>query len=306
MTARTTHPAGSDRRLRNLELAITRRLDGLLQGDYQGLLPGLGSEPGEGREYRAGDDVRRIDWNLTARTTVPHVRDTIADRELSTWVLVDGSASVAFGTAQCEKWDLAIAAVAAVGFLTTRPGNRIGAVVARPGSVERVPPRGGRDGVLALLHRLHSAPRPSDGEGPVDLEAAVRGLDTLARRRGLAVVVSDFIGPATWHRPLRALAARHQVLAVEVCDQRDAELPAVGMLSLVDPETGARLTVQTSKPALRERFAQAARAQRRDVETAIRRAGADHLVLATDRDWVRDLARHVLTARRRRHMGAGT
>jgi uncharacterized protein (DUF58 family) len=292
--------------LRRLELDITRRLDGLLQGDYQGLLPGPGSEPGESRPYRVGDDVRRIDWNLTARTAVPHVRDAVADRELETWVVVDSSASLDFGTAQSEKRDLALAAVAAIGFLTARTGNRMGAVILGPERPFQIPPRTGRAALLALLHRVATMPHSaglegaSPSDGPTDLGAGIRQLVQPPRRRGLAVVVSDFISTPGWERPLRALAARHQVLAIEVVDPRELELPRVGYLTLVDPETGARRDVQTSSPKLRARFAEAAADQRAGIGSMIRAAGAQHLVLRTDRDWMRDVLSFVTTARRRR------
>jgi uncharacterized protein (DUF58 family) len=296
-------PTTGDRRpeevLRRLELTVTRRLDGLLQGDYQALLPGPGSEPGDSREYQEGDDVRRMDWNVTARTTVPHVRDPVADRELETWVIVDCSASLDFGTANCEKRDIALAAVAAVGFLTTRTGNRIGALIVRPDGITRIPPRSGRAPLLALLHTLATRERV-DGGGPTNLAAAIQSHLVSRRRRGLAVVVSDFLSPPGWERPLRGLAARHQTLAVEVLDPRELELPNVGYLTLVDPETGRRMEVQTAKADLRRRYAEAAAAQRAQIATAIRTGGAQHLVLRTDRDWLRDIVDHVLTTRRRR------
>jgi uncharacterized protein (DUF58 family) len=329
-------PAGrTERVLRQLELQVTRRLDGLLQGDYQGLLPGPGSEPGESRPYRVGDDVRRMDWNVTARTTVPHVRDEVADRELETWVVVDGSASLDFGTALCEKRDLVVAAVGAVGFLTARIGNRMGAVVVEPGGVRRVPARTGRQALYALLHQLVTRPRvpeadPRTGGGGADLGSGIRQLVQPPRRRGLAVVVSDFLSPAQgaaralspaqgaaralspaqgaaralapagWQRPLRALALRHQVLAVEVLDPRELELPNVGYLALVDPETGRRLEVPTGKAKVRERYAEAAAAERAAIATTIRQAGAQHLVLRTDRDWMRDVVGFVVSNRQRR------
>ena len=304
-----SRPAGSlpllrERRpeevLRQLELAVTRRLDGLLQGDYQGLLPGPGSEPGESRPYQAGDDVRRIDWNLTARTTVPHVRDEVADRELETWVVVDCSASLDFGTADCEKRDLAVAAVAAIGFLTSRIGNRLGAVVVTPEGMQRIPARGGRQALFALLHRLVTRPRATEGRGVTDLAAGIRQIVQPPRRRGLVVVVSDFLATPGWDQPLRALTLRHQVLAVEVVDPRELKLPNVGLLSLVDPETGRRLDVPTGKAKLRQRYADAAAAERAEIAAAIRRAGAQHLVLRTDRDWMRDIVGFVASARHRR------
>lgn len=284
-------------RLRQLELSITRRLDGLLQGDYQGLVAGLGSEAGEGRPYVVGDDVRRIDWNLTARTHVPHVRHTVADRELDTWVLVDGSASLDFGTADGEKRDVALAAVAAVGFLTLRAGNRLGAMVATPAGVEVVGLGSGRSHTLALLHLL--ATRRRAEQGAVDLGEAMTELTQRARRRGFVVVVSDFLGDG-WEGPLRVLSTRHEVMAVEVVDPRELTLPAVGVLALVDPETGRCLEVQTSSSRLRRRYADAAAEQRRSIAATVRRADADHLVLGTERDWLLDVARFVRARRRRR------
>ena len=285
--------------LRQLELTVSRRLDGLLQGDYQGLLPGPGGEPGDGRVYRPGDDVRRIDWSLTARTTVPHVRETVSDRELETWALVDCSASLDFGTADCEKRDLAVAATAAVGFLTARVGNRLGAVVLTDGGARRIPARQGRDALLAVLHVLVTTPR-SAGGAPTDLAAGIDELVRPPRRRGLSVVVSDFLSDTDWSRPLRALAGRHDVLAIEVVDPRELELPDVGYLTVVDPETGRRREVQTASAKLRRRYAEAATAQRAEIARSIRRAGAHHLVLRTDRDWLLDVVRFAATYRHRR------
>lgn len=290
---------GAEVLLRKLELSVTRRLDGMLQGDHQGLVPGPGSEPGEARGYEPGDDVRRMDWNVTARTGAPHVRTPVADRELETWLVVDLSASLDFGTASCEKRDLVIAAVAAVGHLTARAGNRIGALLLHADRTVRIPARAGRDHLSALLHQVAIAPR-ADGGGPTDLAGAIATLDRSARRRGVAVVVSDFVGSPGWERPLRALAARHDTVGIEVVDPRELSLPDVGLLALVDPETGRRLEVQTSDRRLRERFEAAATAQRQGVASALRGAGADHLVLRTDRDWLLDLVRFVDRRRRRR------
>ncbi len=290
---------GAEVLLRKLELAVTRRLDGMLQGDHQGLVPGPGSEPGEARGYQPGDDVRRMDWNVTARTGIAHVRTPVADRELETWVVADLSASLDFGTASCEKRDLAIAAVAAVGHLTARAGNRIGALLLHGDRTARIPARPGRDHLSALLHQVAVAPR-ADGGGPTDLGAAFATLDRSARRRGVVVVVSDFVGAPGWERPLRSLAARHDTVAIEVVDPRELSLPDVGVLALVDPETGRRLEVQTSDRRLRARFEEAAASQRRAVAASLRAAGVDHLVLRTDRDWLIDLVRFVDRRRRRR------
>ncbi|MCB1014876.1 MAG: DUF58 domain-containing protein [Acidimicrobiales bacterium] len=287
--------------LRRLEIDITRRLDGMLQGDYRGLVPGHGSEPGETRAYQSGDDVRRIDWNVTARTQEPHIRESIADRELETWVVVDRSPSLDFGTAACEKRDLAVAAVAAVGFLTARTGNRFGVLAAGGAGVDTLPARGGRAHLLGVLHRLVTAPTGHDLAGapaPADLAAAMRRCSGLARRRGLVVVISDFLGPDGWDHQLRLLAARHETLAIEIIDPRELELPDVGVLELIDAESGRRREIRTSA-ALRDRYAVAARAQRDDIARAIRGAGADHLVLRTDRDWLLDLVRFVTLRRQR-------
>lgn len=278
--------------LRRLELTVTRRLDGMLQGDYRGLVPGHGTELGETRRYQPGDDVRRIDWNVTARTVVPHVRETIADRELETWALVDVSASLDFGTANCEKRDLAVAAVAAVGHLTSRTGNRIGALLLDGAAPRIVPARSGRANLQALLRTVVDASGAAH-TGRGDLAHGLHLLGGAMRRRGLAVVVSDFLDSGSWEQPLRALSARHETLAVEVLDPRELELPDVGVLDLVDPETGVVFEVHTGDRRLRRRYADAAAAQRADIARRLRAAGADHLVLRTDRDWLLDLARFV-------------
>jgi uncharacterized protein (DUF58 family) len=296
----------AERALRRLELTVVRRLDGLLHGDYLGLFPGPGSEPAEAREYVPGeDDVRRMDWNVTARTTVPHVRDLTADRELETWALVDATASMDFGTARMEKRDLAVAAVAAVGFLTARAGNQLGAFLAHAGTVRSIPARPGRTALLGLLRALRSLPRtPPGGPAGPPLGTVADALRHAARRPGLVVVVSDFLeglddedAPA-WELPLRRLAVRHQLLAVEVVDPRELDLPDVGLLTVVDPETGRRREVATASRRLRERYRLAAQARRGAVRAALHRAGAAHLLLRTDEDWVRAVARHVTTQRR--------
>ena len=284
--------------LRRLELTVTRTLDGLLHGDHRGLVPGAGSEAGEGRLYQPGDDVRRIDWNLTARTTVPHVRDTVAERELEMWFVVDGTASLDFGTARYEKRWLAMTAVAAFGFLAARGGNRIGAVVYDGDGTRVLPPRTGRAAVHGLLRRLDQRDRA--GEGATPLADALRKVRHLARRRGLVVVISDLLDPGDWPRELRALTARHDVVVAQPRDPREDELPPVGLLTLVDPETGIRREVQTSSRKLRERFAEAAAAQRAATSSKVRGAGATHLDLSTDRDWLLDVVRFVVARRRRR------
>ncbi|MFF5178992.1 DUF58 domain-containing protein [Micromonospora sp. NPDC000316] len=301
-----------DQRLRRLELTVTRRLNGLLHGQYRGLLPGPGSEPAGSREYRPGEDeVRRMDWAVTARTAVPHVRQVDADRELTTWLLVDASASMEFGTAELDKRELAVAAVAAVGFLTAGVGNRLGAQVLRADGVRRFPARSGRTHLFGLLRMLLTAPRtsgPGDRSpgGSPELADGLNALHRVANQRGLVVVVSDFLDglpddpdhPPPWEATLRRLSVRHQVLAIEVTDPRELELPDVGLITLVDPETGRHREVSTSDRRLRERYAEAAAAQREQVRQALRRSAATHLALRTDRDWGADIVRHVHAQRR--------
>ena len=285
--------------LRRLEISVTRRLDGLLQGDHRGLTPGHGSEPGEIRAYQPGDDVRRIDWNVTARLGETHVRDTVADRELETWILVDASASLAFGTATCEKRDLALAGVAATGFLTARTGNRVGAMTLGPnGASAPIPARGGRVHLQSIMRQVLSVlddPQP----GRTDLTTGLRRLAGTASRRGLIVVISDFLDPSPWEGALRSLALRHDVLCVEVVDPVELALPDVGMLVLHDTVTGRQIEVPTGNAKFRQRYADAAAQQRADIAARIRATGADHLTLRTDRDWLLDLARFVSRRRDR-------
>ena len=295
-----TAGTGPDEVLRRLDLAVSHKLDGLLHGEYQGLVPGHGSELGETRMYQAGDDVRRIDWNVTARLQEPHVRDSIADRELETWVVTDLGASMDFGTAWCEKRDLAISATAAVGFLTNRTGNRFGNVIVQGSDTKVVPAKGGRTHLMSTLHRLTSTPRSP--QGVTDLPSAILRTTALARRRGLAVVISDFLGdPQGWGPALRRLATRHETIAVEIIDPRELTLPDVGVLSIVDPSTGETREVPTASKKLRDKYAAAALDQRTAIAGAIRASGADHLILRTDQDWLLDIVRFVSSRRERVH-----
>jgi len=290
--------------VRRLALQVAARLDGLLQGEHLGHLPGPGTEPAEARAYGVGDDVRRIDWAVTARTQIPHVRQSVAERELETTLLVDLTPSMSFGTARSEKRDVAIALAAAVGHLASGPGDRLGAVVLSDG-VRRLPPRAGRSAGLALLHVLTST-RPVEGAGPT-LAEGLRALLSPPRRRGLVVVVSDLVGPAgsppDWAAPLRRLAQRHDVVVAEVVDPRELELPSVGTLRLVDPESGRSLEVPTGDRRLRERYAAAAADRRAGWAAAVRSAGAGHLVLRTDQDWLPAFAGHLAARRRLRAAG---
>jgi uncharacterized protein (DUF58 family) len=289
------------RLLRRVELTVTRRLAGLMQGDYLGLFPGPGTEAGECRLYIPGDDVRLMDWNVSARTTVAHVRDLVFDHELDVWLLADLSPSQSFGTAARPKRDVVVSVAAGFGVPASRLANRVGAVVLDVDGVAAMPARAGRRHLLAVLHRMVSA-ATADGGGRTDLAPALGTVGRLARRRGVVVVISDFLVAPGWERPLARLTARHDVVAAEVVDPREMELPAVGLLTLADPETGAVRLVDTSSARLRERFARGAAEQRAAIRATLARLGADHLVVRTDADWVAEVIAF-LVARRRRRQG---
>jgi uncharacterized protein (DUF58 family) len=283
--------------LRRLEYQVRNKLDGLLQGNYLGLVPGPGSEPGESRQYYPGDDVRRMDWPVTARTLVPHVRQTVADRELETWLVVDLSPSMDFGTALMDKRSLGLAAATAIVHLTTKAGNRVGAVITTGEQRYRVPAVAGRQHARYLLRKIAATRSGDRGAGGLELAGALEQLRRPPRRRGMIVVISDFLGAAEWERPLRGLGSRHELLGIEIVDPREMDLPAAGLVTFVDPETGEQLEAQTDDAKLRERYATAARAQRAAIASMLRRAGADHLQLRTDSDWLTDIVRWVVTRR---------
>lgn len=284
--------------LRRLELDVTHRLDGLLNGDHRGLVPGHGTELGETRRYSPGDDVRRIDWNVTARLSEPYIRQTIAERELETWLVVDRSPRLDFGSARHEKRDLVLAAAAATGFLTNRDGNRLGAMLAGRGEPTIIPAKGSRKHLLRVLHEIASTPR-GDGAGITDLGAALAQLGSVAKRRGLVVVVSDFRVTEGWQTPLRVLTNKHDVLAVEVIDPLELALPNVGPLPIVDPATGEIREIPTQKQRVRDAYAAAAEARRQELTDMFRTNRVDHLTLRTDTEWLDDLVRFVGARRHR-------
>jgi uncharacterized protein (DUF58 family) len=280
-------------RIRGIELAVVGRIEGLLQGDHRGLLPGPGGEAGDARPYVPGDDVRRIDWAVSARTQRPHVRDTTADHELETTIVVDTSGSMAFGSASTSKADVALGAAAVFGFLTDRAGDRVGAVVSGGEGNQVLPARSGRAHVYAILSKL--GPVNSSAEG--DLEGALRTAARVKRRRGLVVVVSDFLDEG-WIRPFRSLAQRHDAVAVEVFDPREVELSDVGMVKMSDPETGAIAWIDTSNGSMRSAFEADARQRRQRISQEIRNAGATHIPVSTQGDWAAQLVTSVLSRRR--------
>lgn len=289
--------------LARLELVVGRRVDGLAHGDHLGFGIGPGSETADARIYLPGqDDVRRIDWFVTARTGEVHVRDLVADRELSTWGLVDATASMDFGTATMEKRDLAAAVTVALANVAGRTGDHFGAHVLTADGVTSSPHRSGRVHRLMVLRSLAAAPRQAPRTGPATTLA--QGIDSLAtrRRRGMRFVVSDLMDPdrEAWGAALRRLAARQRTLVVEVLDPRELDIPDLGVVTFEDPETGMTRDIDTSSRKVRRRFAEAARAERAANAEAVRRAGAAHLVVSTDGDWLRDLIRFVIGDRRAR------
>ena len=276
------------RLLRALDVTIGRRMEGLLAGDYRSSLLGEGTELALIRPYVPGDDVRRIDWNVTARTGEPHVRVQLAERVLVSWLVLDTSPSMRFGTADRRKADVAEGVAIGIGHFATRRGNRLGVLTFGDNDPRTLPVRQGRVGLVGLLSALQNEPEPEPGRvGATSLGGALRRVDALARQRSLVVVVSDFRGPRDWRRPLLQLAGRHDVIAIEIRDPREQALPNAGELWLIDPETGRQLRVDTRSEKLRARFAAAAEAERRDVATELSSVGVRHVVLSTSGDWLR-------------------
>jgi uncharacterized protein (DUF58 family) len=278
--------------LRNLDIAVMRRIESLIPGEHLTPQVGSGTELAMIRPYLPGDDVRHIDWNATARLREPHVRVHVGERALTAWLVLDVSASMTFGTADRRKTDVAEGVALAVGHVATRRGNRLGVLAFGAGEPRMLRPRQGRLGLLALLTELRRGAE-GDGAGATSLGSALERVAALGRQRGLVVVVSDFRGPRDWEGPLRALRARHGVMAVEIVDPREQELVNAGDLWLVDPETGRQVHVDTRRKKLRDRFAAAAAEDRAEVARLLRGAGADHVVLSTEGDWLRTFAGHL-------------
>jgi uncharacterized protein (DUF58 family) len=276
-----------------LDLSLTRLVARMLPGDRRAAGVGAGTELAQLRPYEIGDDVRQIDAAASARTGQAHVRLQVPERALTTWLVLDVSPSMAFGTAQRLKADVAEGVAMAFGRIGVRRAGSLG-VVAFGASAPRVlPPRGSKPGMVALRRLLAEGVAP-DGEHHADaLTDGLWRVARLARQPGLVVVISDFRDQHGWERPLGALRMRHSVLAVEIADPREAEVPAVGHLALVDPETGARVEVDTSRRRVRERFAELERERRQTLIRELRRLRVDHVTLATDQNWLLELGRHL-------------
>ena len=285
--------------LRALDLTVARRTAGLVDGDHRASRLGRGSELAQVRPYAEGDDIRRIDWNATARQNELHVRIDVAERAVSTWLLLDVSASMGFGTGRRRKADVVEGVGLALAHITSRRGNRVGALTFGGSSPIAVPQRQGRRGLVGALLAARQAPE-TEQLGATSLGQALHRLNAVAKQRGVVFVVSDFLGPRDWRGPLLRLAARHEVTAVEIRDRREHELPDVGHLWLVDPETGRRIQVDTRRAKTRNAFAAAAEADRADVARELTSLGVAHCVLTTDEDWLRTLGSFMTRERRRR------
>lgn len=299
-SAAPVHKESAEQALRRLEWTVLRRLDGLLQGDYRSLLRGAGLDLADLREYQPGDDVRHIDWNVTARLQVPHVRVYTEDREMSAWFLLDLSPSVDFGSGERAKREVQADFVAVLARLLTRHGNRVGAVLYNGGIQAVLPPGSGRRHVLQLLQRVQTPPAQEESyPGVTRLQDLLQHSAALLRRRSTVFVLSDFISEAGWEQSLARLALRHEVVAVRLYDPLEQELPDLGLLPMRDAETGEQLLVDTHDPAFRARFAQLAAQRQEALRQTLARAGVDTLELATDDDLVSTLLRFVELRRQR-------
>jgi uncharacterized protein (DUF58 family) len=275
--------------LRVLDLTVARRVEGLLPGDHRSRSLGRGAELAQIREYVPGiDDVRQIDWKATARTGVTHVRVQLAERVLVTWIVLDATPSMDFGSAVRRKVDVAEGVAISLGYAATRRGNRLGSVVFGSDGMLVRPPRAGYAGLSGLVLGLGNKGRRSGGTGSLAL--ALRRTAKLARQRSLVVVASDFRGPRDWRRPLLELAGRHDVIAAEIRDPREEQLPDIGDVRFVDPETGQQVRADTSNALLRRRFAVASAKERREVASLLAAARVRHVLLDTEHDWLRSLA----------------
>ena len=295
---------GAEQLLRRLEWTVLRRLDGLLQGDYRTLLRGTGMDLADLREYQHHDDVRHIDWNVTARLQQPHVRVFTEDREMSAWFLLDLSPSMDFGSGDQRKRGLSAELVAVLARALTRHGNRVGAMLYGSGVDAVIPARGGRHHILQLLHTLQTRPDAAQA-GPTKLHELLESAARQVRRRSTIFVVSDFISESGWEKPLGMLAQRNEVVAVRLVDALELELPDLGLIPIVDAETGEQLLVDTHDKGFRQRFARIAAQREADLRQSLARAGVDTLELQTGGDLVDALMRFTDMRKRRSRMSAG-
>jgi uncharacterized protein (DUF58 family) len=296
-----TFTSAPERLLQRLDWQVIRRLDGLLQGDYRSLFHGNGVDFADLREYQVGDDVRYIDWNVTARMDTPYVREYVEDREITAWFLLDLSPSVDFGTAEIDrlKRSVLVDFVTTLARLLTRHGNRVGAVFYGSRVERTIPARGGRVQVLRLINDLLGQPRLPSAPF-TDLTPLLEAGHHAIKGRSLIFVISDFISTPGWEKPLNLLTQRHEVLAVRLFDRREVELPDVGPLIMEDAETGEQLYVDTHDKRFRQRFREAAERREATLRDAFRRSGVEAVSMSTDEDLVAAIVRMAKLRQRRR------
>ena len=297
-------PPDLEKLLKRLEWTVIRRLDGLLHGDYRTLFRGFGLDLADLREYQYHDDVRHIDWNVTARLQTPYVREYNEDRDINAWFLVDLSPSVDFGSGEVRKRSVATDFVAVLARLLTRHGNRIGALLYGEKVDSMIPARNGRRHVLHLIHKMTSRPPLARSAG-TRLEDLLHAGFSMVMRRSLVFVVSDFISAPGWAKPLALLARRHEVIAVRLYDPLEMELPDIGLFVMQDAETGEQLFIDTNDRGFRKRFAELARKREAELRGAFRDAGVDALELATDDDLADAIMRFADLRKRRTQLAAG-
>ncbi len=294
-----THEATPERILRRLDWQVIRRLDGVLKGDYHTLFYGDGLDFADLREYQLADDIRHIDWNVTARMNELHVRQYVEDREITAWFLLDLSPSMGFGPIERPKELVLIDLVTTLARLLTRSGNRVGAILYNNRIERTIPPHGGRNQVLRLTHELlreNEAPSKTT----TDLGVLLRtGLNTF-QRRSLVFVISDFISEPGWQRPLSLLNRRHEMIGIRLWDTREVELPNAGVIVVEDAETGEQIFVDTSNPDFRRRFVEVAAAREATLKEDLRRAGVDLYSMSTEEDLVDAIVRMAALRKKRR------
>ena len=288
-----------DRILLRLDWQVIRRLDGLLQGDYRSLFYGYGVDFADLREYQPGDDIRYIDWNVTARMDTPYVRQYVEDREIIAWFLLDLSPSMDFGTVQSLKRTVLIDFVTTLARLLTRHGNRVGAIFYGSRVERTIPPRGGRIQVLRIVNDLLKQPRLPQATFTNLAALFEAGLHTI-KKRSLIFIISDFISAPGWERPLNLLNRGHEVLAIRLWDPREVELPDVGPIMMEDAETGEQLYVDTRDKKFRRRFQEAAQRREAALNQTFKQAGVDALSLSTEEDLVRAIMRFATLRQQRR------
>jgi uncharacterized protein (DUF58 family) len=288
-----------ERILQRLDWTVIRKLDGIFQGNYRTLFRGFGLELADLREYQLTDDVRTIDWYVTARLQTPYVRQYMEDREVTAWFLLDMSPSVDFGTVATDKRKLLVDFVGVLARLLTRHGNKVGALIFSGSIARTVPARGGRMHVLRLIRELQDQPRLQRAP-QTDLSLLLESALRIIGRRSLLFVVSDFLSVKGWDKPLDMLTRKHEILAVRLSDPRESELPDVGAIVFEDAETGEQLFIDTHDRGFRKRFSEAARSRREELDSLLARRGVELLPLSTEGDMAKEIVRFAIERKQRR------